>query len=147
MRDGHVHAWAGRWREAAEAYRRAIEALPGDLTARSSLAAAFANGGSPSEALEMLEVLATEQPNDSGVALRLAELRQRAGRQDLADEAYLRVAELYQASGLDQKAVGIWRRLLALSGHRAATMRRIADAARAAGATEVAEQAGALAGP
>ena len=40
MRDGHVHAWAGRWREAATSYRRALEALPGDLTARSSLAAA-----------------------------------------------------------------------------------------------------------
>src|SRR5437870_6667731 len=105
MRDGHVHAWAGRWREAAGSYRRALEALPGDLTARSSLAAAYANGGAPAEALELLEALGAEQPNDSAVVLRLAELRQRAGRQDLADEAYLRVADLYQASGLEQKAI------------------------------------------
>ncbi|HEY3107804.1 MAG TPA: tetratricopeptide repeat protein, partial [Chloroflexota bacterium] len=145
MRDGHVHAWAGRWREAAGSYRRALEALPGDLTARSSLAAAYANGGAPAEALELLEKLGAEQPNDSAVVLRLAELRQRAGRQDLADEAYLRVADLYQASGLEQKAIGIWRRLLGLSGHRATTMRRVAEAAGRAGAAEVAEQADALA--
>src|SRR5437870_444583 len=107
MREGHVHAWAGRWREATSAYRRALEALPGDTTARSSLASALANSGAPGEALALVEALAAERPDDSAVALRLADLRQRAGRMDLADEAYLRVADLYRAAGQAEKASAV----------------------------------------
>lgn len=145
MREGHLHAWGGRWREAAASYRRALEAVPDDPAGRSSLAAALANGGSPAEALRLLESLAVEQPADSAIGLRLAELRQRAGRMDAADDAYLHVAGLYLASGQAAKAAGIWRRLIGLSGHRAGTMERLAAAADGAGEASLAAEAAALA--
>ena len=141
MREGHVHAWAGRWREAVSSYRRALEFMAQDVTARSSLATALAHAGLASEALATFEELAVDRPDDTAVALRVAELRQRIGRMDDADDAYLRVAALYHSAGQGEKAKAIWRRLIELSGHRTRTMARLADEAAAAGDAEVADEA------
>ena len=145
MREGHVHAWAGRWREAVASYRRALEAMANDPAARSSLATALAHAGLVGEALATFEQLAVERPDDTAVALRVAELRQRIGRMDDADDAYLRVAALYHTAGQGEKAKAIWRRLIELSGHRAGTMARLADEAANAGDGEVADEARRLA--
>jgi tetratricopeptide (TPR) repeat protein len=141
MRDGHAAAWSGRWREAVGHYRRALGALPDDVTARSSLAAALVHAGQPHEALELFEEVARERPGDSTVLLRVAELRHRVGRADEGDQAYLDVARLYTEAGQPEKAVGVWRRLLHLSSHRAETMSRLAAAALEAGVEDVAQEA------
>ncbi|HEY3079503.1 MAG TPA: tetratricopeptide repeat protein [Chloroflexota bacterium] len=142
MREGHAAAWGGRWRDAVGYYRRALAALPEDVTARSSLAAALVHAGQPNEALELFEELARERPGDSTVLLRVAELRHRVGRIDDADQAYLSVAGLYVGAGQNEKAVGVWRRLLHLSSHRPTTMARVAVAALEVGAQDVGEEAG-----
>jgi tetratricopeptide (TPR) repeat protein len=141
MREGHTAAWAGRWREAVGHYRRALTALPEDVTARSSLAAALVHAGQPHDALALFEELARERPGDSTVLLRVAELRHRVGRIDDADQTYLDVARLYVEAGQAEKAVGVWRRLLHLSAHRSATMARVAAAALEAGAQDIGQEA------
>src|SRR5207253_1025127 len=110
-------------------YRHALEGIPDDPNARASLAAALAHAGMPAEALATFEQLAVERPDDSAVALRVAELRQRVGRMDEADDAYLRVSAMYRAAGQAEKALAVWRRLIELSGHRAETMTRLAEEA------------------
>src|SRR5579885_1969299 len=119
--------------------------MANDPAARSSLATALAHAGLVGEALATFEQLAVERPDDTAVTLRVAELRQRIGRMDEADDAYLRVAALYHTAGQGEKAKAIWRRLIELSGHRAGTMARLADEAAKAGDGEVADEARRLA--
>jgi tetratricopeptide (TPR) repeat protein len=141
MREGHAAAWAARWREAVDHYRRAAEAIPTDVTARTSLAAALVHAGQPHDALALFEQLVVERPEDTAVLLRVAELRQRVGRVDDADRAYLEVAAKYLAAGQREKAVGVWRRLIHSSGHRGETMSAVAAAALGAGVDDVGEEA------
>jgi tetratricopeptide (TPR) repeat protein len=141
MRDGHAAAWAARWREAVGHYRTALAAIPDDATARTSLAAALVHAGQPHDALGLYEQLALERAEDTALMLRVAELRQRVGRVDDADRAYLEVAEKYLVAGQREKAIGVWRRLVLASGHRAETMSAVAGAALAAGVDDIGEEA------
>jgi hypothetical protein len=141
MREGHAAAWSARWRDAVGHYRQALAAIPHDATARTSLAAALVHGGQPHDALGLYEELALERSDDTALMLRVAELRQRVGRVDDADRAYLEVAEKYLAAGQHEKAVGVWRRLVQTSGHRAETMSAVARAALGAGVGDVGEEA------
>ncbi len=78
----------GRWRDAENLLRRAVELAPGWTAARANLALVLGRMGRPAEALELLDGLFDEEPDDLGHWNLKAATLGRIGDFDQAIELY-----------------------------------------------------------
>ena len=63
---GELAARVGRWKDAEDLLRRAIEIAPGFTAARANLALVLGRMGQPAEALELLDEIFAAEPGDLG---------------------------------------------------------------------------------
>lgn len=100
-RSGAVYATLGdaylnkhQYKEAADAFRNAVQARPDDPDFQGALAQALLDGGNLPEALAEYQRLRRETPEDGNAALRTAQIQMQLGQLDAA------AASLKDASGL-----------------------------------------------
>src|SRR3954447_17364562 len=63
---GELAARIGRWRDAENLLRRAVELAPGFTAARANLALVLGRLGRPAEALELLDQIFEDEPEEVG---------------------------------------------------------------------------------
>jgi tetratricopeptide (TPR) repeat protein len=90
---GELAARIGRWRDAENLLRRAVEIAPGFLAARSNLALVLGRTGRPAEALEVLDEIFATAPDDVGVSNLRAATLAKLGDFDEAIRLYEQVLE------------------------------------------------------
>ena len=118
----------GRWRDAENLLRRAVEIAPGFIAARTNLALVLGRTGRPAEGLELLDEIYPNDPEDLGVAnLRAATL----GKLGDFDEAialyrgilqktpdqpriWLSYGHMMKTVGQQAEAIGAYRRAIAI---------------------------------
>ncbi|MEO7191150.1 MAG: tetratricopeptide repeat protein [Vicinamibacterales bacterium] len=84
----------GRWREAAEGWARLAAETSDNLEYRLRQAGALANSGSLDAAREVVTAAAAAHPQDVSAWYLLAQIEQRAGRPQAADEAAGRIGRI-----------------------------------------------------
>src|SRR6059058_6141503 len=60
---GELAARIGRWRDAEDLLRRAVELAPGWAAAKANLAMLLGRTGRPAEAMELLDAVLAEEPD------------------------------------------------------------------------------------
>ncbi len=117
---------AGRWQEASDLFRRALELSPQRLDARYNLGLALLRAGEVEEATGVLEAVAAARPEDPdsryafGTVLRrrrawdraMAEFRATAGIDSRHAPARFAIARTLEDLGRDRDAVREWNRFL-----------------------------------
>ena len=111
----------GRWRDAENLLRRAVELAPGLTAARANLALVLGRMGRPAEALELLDEVFAAEPTSSGIWNLKAATLGRLGDFDEAIELYER-----RAASAPEPAAGV------------AELRPYAEDRRAAGRSGIA---------
>lgn len=91
---GQLAYRVGRWEEAIEAFRAAVEESPDSVPPRIDLAAALGAAGRPDEAIELLQGVVDDAPENATAAFNLGALLRASGRPEGAAEALSRVVEL-----------------------------------------------------
>jgi tetratricopeptide (TPR) repeat protein len=121
------------WADAADAYRRAIEAAPGFADAFCNLGTVYYNQGRKAAARDCYERTLALAPGHAEASFNLANLLEEEGRDEAAlrhykralhadplfADARLNLALLYEKLGLPRTARAVWRRYLQLvpEGH------------------------------
>jgi tetratricopeptide (TPR) repeat protein len=123
---GYTYEQQKQYKNAIEAYRRAIELDRDNLDAIRGLAENLLNDGQSDAALEQYKVIADANPEDAQTYVRIAEIYRKQGKFDLALENLKKaesmvqdsievpynIASIYQAEGRYDEAVPIMRELL-----------------------------------
>jgi len=118
----------GRWRDAENLLRRAVEIAPGFTAARTNLALVLGRTGRPAEGLELLDEIYPNDPEDIGVAnLRAATLGKlgdfeeaitlyRGILQKTPDQPriWLSYGHMLKTVGQQAEAIGAYRRAIAI---------------------------------
>jgi tetratricopeptide (TPR) repeat protein len=118
----------GRWRDAENLLRRAVEIAPGFTAARTNLALVLGRTGRPAEGLELLDEIYPNDPEDIGVAnLRAATLGRlgdfneaialyRGILQKTSDQPriWLSYGHMLKTVGQQAEAIGAYREALAI---------------------------------
>lgn len=99
--DGYARQHSGDPEGAVAAYRRVLDALPGDLTSLNNLGNIHAVAGRVDEAIHCFERAITFAPHDVRIYLNLAELLRKADR----GQAWLKVTRDAQAVAPGDRAV------------------------------------------
>ena len=95
MNEGHSAAWDQDWRKAAAEYRKALQEMPDQPRALSSLGLALYQLGEFEEALRIYQHLAKFSPGDPVTWEKIAQLSERVGELNTAVEAAMRAAEAF----------------------------------------------------
>jgi len=123
---GYTYEQQKQYKEAINAYRRAVELDRDNLDAIRGLAQNLLNDGQTDAALEQFKIVADANPEDAKTFLQIAEIYRRVGKFDLALENLKKaealvpdsfevpynVAAVYQAQGRFEEAVQALRQLL-----------------------------------
>ncbi len=123
---GYTYEQQKKYKEAIEAYRRAIEMDRDNLDAIRGLAQNLLNDGQVDAALEQYKVIADANPEDAQTYVRIAEIYRKQGKYDLAldnlkkaetmvqdsVEVPYNIAAIYQAQGRYDEAIPIMKDLL-----------------------------------
>jgi tetratricopeptide (TPR) repeat protein len=123
---GYTYEQQKQYKDAVEAYRRAIELDRDNLDAIRGLAQNLLNDGQTEAALEQYKVIADANPEDAQTYVRIAEIYRKQGKYDLAldhlkkaesmvqdsVEVPYNIAAIYQAQGRYDEAIPIMRELL-----------------------------------
>ena len=80
MNQGHSFAWDQEWKKAANSYRKALEEMPDNPKALSSLGLALLQSQEFEEALQIYQQVARVSPKDPVPFERIAQLSERLGR-------------------------------------------------------------------
>lgn len=115
MNKGHTAAWDQQWDQAAIYYREALQIIPDQPKALTSLALALYELQDFPEALIYYQKAARLTPNDPIPLEKVAELLERTGQQGKAIEAFMRSAELYVKNKDVNKGVDLWKHVISLN--------------------------------
>jgi tetratricopeptide (TPR) repeat protein len=115
MNDGHSAAWDQQWEKAAASYRAALQEIPDQPKALSSLALALHQLSRFGEALQIYIRVAQLSPEDPIPVERVAQLSERMGDLKGAVEAAMRAADLYIKQREVEKAIENWVRVITLN--------------------------------
>lgn len=141
INEGHRAVRAGKWLEAASAYRTAITAWPGDPTSRVSLALCLYQGGELAEAFREYESLLKLSPKDTQLLMRMSDIQHRLGKPETATELSLQAAEIYLQQKRQVKALQIWHWVADSYGDNLPCLDRLAKACVKAGDKQLAAEA------
>ena len=123
---GYTYEQLKQYKNAIEAYKRAIELDRDNLDAMRGLAQNLMNDGQPDAALEQYKIIADANPEDAQTYLHMAEIYRKTGKFDLALENLKKVesmvqdsievpynmAAVYQAQGRYDEAIQVLQPLL-----------------------------------
>ncbi|MBU0494729.1 MAG: tetratricopeptide repeat protein [Chloroflexi bacterium] len=127
IQEGHTCAWDGRWPQAVQAYQRALDQSPGDVTAQTCLGQAYLNQGLHQEALTCYQQAQTQTPDDVALLDKIAELQAQLGHKDQAVAVSLDLAERHMALGDRASAIASWRRVIQWQPDHAEARRRLSE--------------------
>ena len=114
MNDGHSAAWDQEWQKAATAYRSALQEMPDNPKALTSLGLALFQMGNFDEALQIYKRVAQVSPQDPAPMEKLAQLLERTGHLKEAIDAASKAAEHYLNQRDVDKAIENWVRVTML---------------------------------
>ncbi len=123
---GYTYEQQKQYKNAIEAYKRAIELDRDNLDAMRGLAQNLMNDGQPDAALQQYKIIADANPEDAQTYLHMAEIYRKTGKFDLALENLKKVesmvqdsievpyniAAVYQAQGRYDEAIQVLQPLL-----------------------------------
>jgi tetratricopeptide (TPR) repeat protein len=114
MSQGHSAAWDQEWDKAAAAYKKALQEIPDDPKALSSLGLALFELERYDESLQAYQRAAQVAPNDPVPLEKVGQLSERLGKAGEAIQAFLQAAELYIRNQESEKALEDWVRVTQL---------------------------------
>jgi tetratricopeptide (TPR) repeat protein len=114
MNEGHSAAWDQEWGKAAAEYRKALQEMPDNPKALSSLGLALYQQADFEEALQIYKRAAQVSPDDPLPLEKLAQLLERTGHLKEAILAAARAAELFLNQRDVDKAMENWVRVTML---------------------------------
>lgn len=110
MNRGHSAAWDRRWDQATQHYRQALEQVPDNPIALSSLGLALYELQELDEALRCYTRVAEITPQDPAAFEKIGRIYERLGRPTPAFQATMQAAELFLATRDVEKALEAWVR-------------------------------------
>ncbi len=135
MRQGHSAAWDQEWDRAVAAYGAALQEIPEEPNALTSLAFALFQSDRLDEALKCYQRAATLTPGDPIAPEKCGEIFERLGRLNEAAQTYLAVAEVHLKRRDVHKAMDNWARVVRLTPDNLAAHSRLALASERTGQT------------
>jgi tetratricopeptide (TPR) repeat protein len=108
MKAGHSAAWDQQWDKAVTYYRTALEELPGNPKALSSLGLALFELQRFDESLQAYQKAALAAQDDPIPLEKVGQLFLRVGKNSDAIQSFLRAAELYIKNQEAEKAIENW---------------------------------------
>jgi len=111
VNQGHSAAWEGRWQEALEYYRRALEQFPDNAATINSLAFAHLQLGQQDKALDYYNQAARLTPDDPLPVEKIAQIYKESGKLHEAVSHSMRAAELHIKLRDTDKAINNWTRV------------------------------------
>ncbi len=127
MNEGHSAAWDQEWDKAVSAYRRALQEIPDNPKALSSLALSLYQSGHIEEALQLYMNVAKLSPDDPVPMEKVAQLSERLGNLKNAMDAALRAGDLFLKQRDTEKALENWVRVTNLNPEHAIARSRLAQ--------------------
>ncbi len=115
MSKGHAAAWDQQWAHAIACYRTALQEIPTDATALTSLGFALLQSGKPEDALLVYQRAAALTPGDPVAPEKCGEILEQLGRLQPAVQTYLAVAEIHIRRRDIDKAITNWNRAVTLA--------------------------------
>lgn len=115
MNQGHSAAWDQMWDRAAEFYKHALEEFPEHTRALTSLGLALYELQDFDQALVIYQRAAEISPNDPLPIEKIAQIHERLGQLNKAQETAMYAAELYLKEKDFEKAVENWTRVTRLN--------------------------------
>ncbi len=115
MNQGHSAAWEQDWQHAATYYRQALEVIPDHPQALSNLGLAFYELQEYEESLRCYLKAVKATPDDPVPVEKVAQLYERLGNLERAQQVGLHGAELYLKNREVKKAIENWNRVLRLN--------------------------------
>ncbi|MGD8403545.1 MAG: tetratricopeptide repeat protein [Anaerolineales bacterium] len=126
MNQGHSYAWDQEWQKAANSYRKALEEMPNNPKALSSLGLALLQSQQFDEALQIYKRVAQVSPTDPVPFERVAQLSERLGQLKQAADAAMKAAELYLNNRDIEKAIENWGHVTMLNPEHIIARSRLA---------------------
>jgi len=136
MNEGHSAAWDREWDKAVSAYRRALQEIPDQPKALSSLGLALYQRGSIEEALQIYSNVAKISTDDPVPMEKIAQLSERLGNLKNAMDAALRAGDLFLQQRDTDKALENWTRVTNLNPEHAIAHSRLAQVHEKLGHTQ-----------
>ena len=138
MSKGHAAAWDQQWARAIACYRAALQEMPTDSAALTSLGFALLQSGKPEDALLIYQRAAAVTPGDPVAPEKCGEILAQLGRIQPAVQTYLAVAEVHLRRRDIDKAITNWGRVVALAPNHLAAHSRLALALERTGKNQLA---------
>ena len=123
MNSGHSAAWEQQWDHAAAFYRQALDELPDNPMALSSLGLALYEMQDFEAALRVYQRVETVNPSDPIAFEKVGRILDRKGRANEAVQAYMQAADLQLRARDIDKAVDCWTHVLGLQENLVARTR------------------------
>ncbi|MBE0669292.1 MAG: tetratricopeptide repeat protein [Anaerolineales bacterium] len=136
MNEGHSAAWDQEWAKAVSAYRRALQEMPDNPKALSSLGLALYQSGNIEEALQIYMNVAKLSPDDPVPMEKVAQLSERLGNLKNAMDAAIRAGDLFLQQRDADKALENWVRVTNLNPEHAIARSRLAQVHEKLGHTQ-----------
>lgn len=141
LQKGHDYAWAGNWRDAANAYRQAIGYQDNDALAHISLGLALYESGDLNAALTAYQRALALNPNEVPALQKIAEILAQQGDPRQAATYFMRVADGYMKLRQPAQAVRAWQQVVRHEPTNRTAYRRLADAYQRGRRNDLAAQA------
>ena len=115
MNQGHTAAWDQDWKKAASYYRKALQESPDHPQALTNLGLSLFELQEYEEALRCYLKVVKATPDDPLPIEKVAQLYERLGNLERAQQVALHAAELYLKNKEIQKAMDNWNRVLRMN--------------------------------
>jgi tetratricopeptide (TPR) repeat protein len=115
MNQGHTAAWDQDWEKAASYYRKALQESPDNPQALTNLGLSLFELQEYEEALRCYLKVVKATPEDPLPIEKVAQLYERLGNLERAQQVALHAAELYLKNKEIQKAMDNWNRVLRMN--------------------------------
>jgi len=126
MNLGHDSAWDQDWEHAAQYYRQALDLMPDNVQALTSLALALFEMQDFEGALSAYQQASFRSPEDPIPVEKMARIYERMGRLAEAIKASLQAADLFLKAREVEKALQNWTQVLSLQPENATARSRLA---------------------
>ena len=119
--------------KALQEFVRAVQLTPADISARFNLAQALANTNQPDYAMQQLQGIVRNQPQNADAWQLVAQIQNSTGHKSESIQTYQRVKDMYSKLGQSQKAAEILREIMKVDPSYIQAYRELADIAKARG--------------